>query len=153
MSSVTGAIEVLETVVARIPATVVVPGHGAPTTLGLVDSIVDYLNFVLDIATEGRAEGLTPLQAAREVDLGSFREWSDAERLAGALHRACADLEPDHHQVDVGAYLTDLGRAEAIARLKTAGSRCQRAAELLANGDAAGAGALYRKVFGDAFPG
>lgn len=54
---------------------------------------------------------------------------------------------------DLGAYLTDLGRAEAIARLETAGSRCRRAADLFADGDAAGANVRYRKVFGDAFPG
>jgi cyclase len=60
------------------------------------------------VATDGLAEGLTPLQAAREVDLGSYREWSDAERLVGNLHRAYADLEPDHHQVDVAAALTDM---------------------------------------------
>jgi hypothetical protein len=83
---------------------------------------------------------------------------SDPENLArffaeapGRLRRRLPD--PARDDGDLGAYLTGPGRAEAIAMLETAGSRCRRAAELLAGGDAAGAGDLYRKVFGDAFPG
>lgn len=52
----------------------------------------------------------------------------------------------------MGAYLTGRAREEAISKMETAGSRCQRAAQLLAEGDIADASDLYRKVFGDAFP-
>jgi hypothetical protein len=69
----------------------------------------------------------------------------------GRLRRRLPD--PARDEGDLGAYLTDLARAEAISRLEAASSRCQRAAELLGGGDVAGANALYRKVFGDAFPG
>jgi hypothetical protein len=82
---------------------------------------------------------------------------SDPENLArffaeapGRLRRKLPD--PARGEGDVGAYLTDLGREEAISKLETAGSRCKRAAQLLVDGDVAGANALYRKVFGDAFP-
>jgi hypothetical protein len=81
---------------------------------------------------------------------------TDPENLArffaeapGRLRRKL--LDPARDEGDLGAYLTDLGRDEAISRMETAGSRCQRASELLADGDAPGANALYRKVFGDVF--
>jgi hypothetical protein len=69
----------------------------------------------------------------------------------GRLRRKLPD--PARDEGDVGAYLTDLGRDDAVSRIETASSRCRRAAELLAAGDVTGANALYRKVFGDAFPG
>jgi Second Messenger Oligonucleotide or Dinucleotide Synthetase domain len=82
---------------------------------------------------------------------------SDPENLSrffaeapGRLRRKLAD--PARDEGDVGAYLTDQGRTEAISRLHAAASRCQRATQLLGEGDVAGANALYRKVFGDAFP-
>lgn len=82
---------------------------------------------------------------------------SDPENLSrffaeapGRLRRRLPD--PARDEGDVGAYLTDQGREDAIARLETAGSRCERAARLVADGDVVGANALYRKVFGDAFP-
>ena len=39
-----------------------------------------------------RAAGLTPLEAARDCDLGRYGDWSDPERIVGNLHRAYADL-------------------------------------------------------------
>jgi Second Messenger Oligonucleotide or Dinucleotide Synthetase domain len=82
---------------------------------------------------------------------------SDAENLGrffaeapGWLRRRLRD--PARDEGDLGAYLTDRGRDEVISRLDTAASRCQRAAQLLADGDIADANVLYRKVFGDAFP-
>lgn len=99
MGSVTGAIEVLTTVLSAYPAETVVPGHGAPCDLGLVPTTVDYLRFVLDTARGGLDAGLTPLETARECDLGRYAGWLDAERIVGNLHRAYADLagsgEPD----------------------------------------------------------
>ena len=39
----------------------------------------------------GHAGGLSPLEAAREADLGEYAGLSDPERLVGNLHRAYAD--------------------------------------------------------------
>lgn len=94
MGSVTGAVDVLENVVLPLGATTVVPGHGpvfhddAP-----VHATLDYLRFVLDLAQRGRAAGLSPLDCARETDLGRFADWPDAERIVGNLHRAYAELD------------------------------------------------------------
>ena len=94
MGSVAGAIDVLENVLAPLGAQTTVPGHGpvfhdrAP-----LDATLDYLRFVLDLAERGRAAGVTPLQAARDTDLGRFADWPDAERIVGNLHRAYAELD------------------------------------------------------------
>ncbi|MEU6701742.1 MBL fold metallo-hydrolase [Pseudonocardia sp. NPDC046786] len=93
MGSVAGAVDVLENVVAPLGATTTVPGHGPVFHgRGPLDDTVDYLRFVLDLAARGRAAGVTPLQAARDTDLGRFAGWPDAERIVGNLHRAYAEL-------------------------------------------------------------
>jgi cyclase len=108
MGSVTGAIEVLTDVVARFPARTIVPGHGAPCDRDLIGTIVGYLNFVLDTARRGRAAGLSPLDTAREVDLGEYAGWLDSERIVGNLHRAYHDLDPTGPAASTTAALADM---------------------------------------------
>ena len=107
MGSVRGAIEVLETVVAPIPARVIVPGHGALCDHGLISTVVGYLGFVLTIARNGIDAGLSPLDLARETDLGEYDGWLDRERIVGNLHRAYADLGAVD-TVDLRAALADM---------------------------------------------
>jgi cyclase len=63
---------------------------------------------VLDIARQGLEAGLSPLNAAREADLGEYAGWLDPERIVGNLHRAYRDLEPQRPDVDLVAALTDM---------------------------------------------
>ena len=110
MGSVTGAIGVLEHVVRPLGADTIVPCHGPVAGPGLVDEVLGYLRFVLDTATKGIDAGLTPLETAREVDLGPYAELHDAERIVGNLHRAYAELsgtEPGG-RIDVVAALADM---------------------------------------------
>ena len=72
MGSVRGAIDVLDRVVAPIPARVIVPGHGAPCDHELIDTVVGYLEFVLDTAAQGHrrravAAGPGPADRPRPV--------------------------------------------------------------------------------------
>jgi cyclase len=94
MGSVAGAIEVLEHVISPLGAQTIVPGHG-PVFEGTdpIDATLDYLRFVQEIAARGHGEGLSPLDAARQADLGRFAQWPDSERIAGNLHRAYAELD------------------------------------------------------------
>ena len=111
MGSVAGAVDVLENVLLPLGAQTVVPGHGpvfhdrAP-----VDATLDYLRFVLDVAERGREAGISPLQAARDTDLGRFTDWPDAERIVGNLHRAYAELDGLERggSVDVFGALDDM---------------------------------------------
>jgi cyclase len=107
MGSVRGAIEVLTSVVAPIPARVIVPGHGAPCDHGLIGTVVGYLEFVLATAEKGIGAGLPPLELARQTDLGEYDGWLDRERIVGNLHRAYADLGAVD-QVDLRGALADM---------------------------------------------
>ena len=117
MGSLRGAIDVLTNVVAPIPARGIVPGHGAPCDHQLIGTVVGYLEFVLAIAQRGIDAGLSPLETARQTDLGEYDGWLDRERIVGNLHRAYADLgaaggadgsSADGSSVDVIAALTDM---------------------------------------------
>ncbi|CAN5857877.1 MBL fold metallo-hydrolase [soil metagenome] len=92
MGSVAGSLEAIERVRA-FGAEVIVPGHGGVTGPEVLDAVDGYLRFVQDVAREGRAAGLSPLDAAKGADLGPYREWLDAERLFGNLHRAYAETD------------------------------------------------------------
>jgi len=111
MGSVTGAIDVLERVLRPLKAQIVVPGHG-PVFEGTepIDATVAYLKFVVDAAARCRDAGLTPLEAARQTDLGRFAELSDVERIVGNLHRAYADLSGAQRgaPIDLAAALADM---------------------------------------------
>ncbi|MEV0184717.1 MBL fold metallo-hydrolase [Streptomyces sp. NPDC050625] len=108
--SVAGAVQVLEEVVKPLGATTIVCGHGAVAGPGLIDDTLGYLRFVQIAARDGRAAGLSPLETARELDLGAYRDLLDPERIVGNLHRAYAELEggPLGRTIDVGAALTDM---------------------------------------------
>lgn len=116
MGSVVGAIDVLTNVIAPIPATTIVPGHGAPCDHSLIPAIVGYLEFVLATAKAGRAAGLSPLETARETHLGEYARWLDSERIVGNLHRAYADLaDVDVTDVDV---TDEYGSVDIMGALK-----------------------------------
>ena len=108
MGSVTGAISVLTNVVAPVPAAVIVPGHGSPCGPELIETVLGYLRFVLDTAQHGLAAGLSPLELARDIDLGGYADWLDRERIVGNLHRAYHDLDPERPDLDILAALTDM---------------------------------------------
>ncbi len=92
MGSVAWMTEALK-VVASFEATTLVPGHGEVCGPEVIDQVADYLRFVQRLAEEGHRAGLTPLETAREADLGAFTDLSDSERIVGNLHRAYAELE------------------------------------------------------------
>jgi cyclase len=111
MGSVAGAVHVLEYVVRPLDARTIVPGHGPVfENREPIDATLDYLRFVLDAAARGYEAGLTPLDAARETDLGRFAAWPDAERIVGNLHRAYAELAgaPPGAPIDIIAALGDM---------------------------------------------
>lgn len=110
MGSVAGAIEVLEQVVRPLGARTVVPGHGPVTGPELIDQTLGYLRFVQDVARRGQDAGLTPLEAARETDLGEYAGLTDRERIVGNLHRAYLELSEAQRgaPLDAAAVLLDM---------------------------------------------
>jgi cyclase len=107
MGSVAGSLIALDRL-EEFDAEVVVPGHGVPCSPAIIDAVGRYIRFVQETAAETWASGLSPLDAARQIDLGPFAALTDPERIVGNLHRAyaeCAGARPGD-PIDVpGAFL------------------------------------------------
>jgi cyclase len=110
LGSIAGSIEVLEQVVRPLGAATIVPGHGPVCGPEVIDDVLGYLRFITDLARQGKAAGLSPLDAARQADLGAYAELTDAERVVGNLHRAYLELAGADRgaRIDVTAALRDM---------------------------------------------
>lgn len=108
MGSLAGALRSLDWLAGFQPR-VVVPGHGplidGADLAGVLATHERYYRLIQDAARTGLAEGLSPLEAARQVDLGEFAALPDAERVVLNLHRAYA--EAGGAEFDIIASLTD----------------------------------------------
>lgn len=89
--SVSGALVALDLLDSLIPD-VIVPGHGPVGGPAMIDEVRRYLRLVQQLARDGVAAGLDPLETARDADLGEFAEHLDPERVVGNLHRAYAEV-------------------------------------------------------------
>ena len=109
MGSIAGSLIALERLRA-FGAVTIVPGHGRVCGPEVLDRMDDYLRYVQDKAKDAYAAGLSPLDAAREIDLGRFEHWHDSERIAGNLHRAYSELrgEPLGNILDLGPIARDM---------------------------------------------
>ena len=72
--------------IAALGASVVVPGHGPITDAQGALRVRDYLVYVRDEARSRFDAGLPPAEAARDIALGSYSAWGDAERIAVNVH-------------------------------------------------------------------
>lgn len=109
MGSLSGSLRALD-VLRSLDATTVVPGHGPLTDPSAYDATERYLRFVLRVAEQGHAKGLTPLETARQADLGVFAELRESERLVANVHRAYAELDghPDGSPLDAVKVFGDM---------------------------------------------
>jgi cyclase len=110
LGSIAGSIEVLEQVVRPLGAVTIVPGHGPVCGPEVIDDVLGYLRFIQDLALRGKEAGLSPLDAARDADLGPYADLTDAERVVGNLHRAYLELAGGDRgaRVDAAAALRDM---------------------------------------------
>lgn len=61
---------------------VIVPGHGSLTDKAGVREVADYLAYIDSEARTRHAAGLSAEDAARDIGLGRYATWKDAERIA-----------------------------------------------------------------------
>jgi glyoxylase-like metal-dependent hydrolase (beta-lactamase superfamily II) len=66
----------------ELGARYLVPGHGPISPMSRLREMSDYLELVREQAARRHALGMSIDQAARDIDLGSFTRWPEAERLA-----------------------------------------------------------------------
>ncbi|MFQ5873322.1 MAG: MBL fold metallo-hydrolase [Dehalococcoidia bacterium] len=109
MGSVAGSLKALETL-RSLGAKTIVPGHGPVCGPEVIDDMVGYLRFVQEVARCSFEANLTPLETAREAELGRFAHWHDTERLAGNLHRAYSEIkgEPLGTELDLRPVIADM---------------------------------------------
>ncbi len=109
MGSIAGSLEALDRITELEPD-VIVPGHGPVGGIELVDMCGEYLRWLQMQAEPAAAAGLSPLEAARQIDLGPYADLQHPERLVANLHRAFAECRGgrtgDH--VDLLAAFADM---------------------------------------------
>ena len=72
--------------------TVVVPGHGPLATPAALTDLKEYFEFLTREARVRFDGGMTPLDAARDIDLGPYAGWSEAERVVANVHALYRDF-------------------------------------------------------------
>jgi cyclase len=109
MGSVSGSLAALDKV-RQFGAQTLVPGHGPVSGPEVIEPVADYLRFIQSTAARAKAAGLSPLEVARQTDLGRFSDWHDAERIVGNLYRAYAELDgaAPGAPIDTAAALRDM---------------------------------------------
>lgn len=107
--SISGALQAADTLRA-LGAETIVPGHGPVCGHEVIGQVAGYLRFVQDLARRGHDAGLSPLDTARQTDLGEYRDLLDPERIVGNLYRAYAELDGGEPggQIDGAAALADM---------------------------------------------
>lgn len=107
--SVSGWLDALERIRA-LGAETIIPGHGPVCGPAVIDDVVSYLRFVQEVARNGVDAGVSPLEAAKDSDLGRFAPWTDPERIVGNLYRAYSELrgEPIGTPIDLAAAFPDM---------------------------------------------
>jgi cyclase len=72
--------------------TVVVPGHGPLATPSALRDLIDYFEFLTREVRTRFDGGMTPLDAARDIDLGPYTNWGEAERVVANVHALYRDF-------------------------------------------------------------
>ncbi len=92
--------------------TTVVPGHGPLATPDAIRDLKGYFEWLTAEARVRYDAGLAPLDAARDIDLGPYAGWGEAERVAVNIYALYRDFG-----ADVGAdTMTLFGAMAALAR-------------------------------------
>jgi cyclase len=111
--TLTNWMQAVDRIIALAPS-VIVPGHGPLTDIAGARRVGDYLHL---IDTEGRARhaaGMSSDEAARDIALGDYAGWLDAERVAVNVATLYRELAPDAAPVPVPELFLRMGRLAGI---------------------------------------
>jgi glyoxylase-like metal-dependent hydrolase (beta-lactamase superfamily II) len=89
---------------------VIVPGHGPVTDGTGVRDLAHYLQYVLDEATQRFEEGMSFDEAADDIDLTPFADWSEHERIAVNVHTVYRSLDPSVPALTVPEHFVRMAR-------------------------------------------
>lgn len=94
----------------------VVPGHGPITDVRGVRAVRDYLEYIRDQARARYDAGMPALEAARDISLGDYDSWGDAERIAvnvSVLFKEFAGDTSPNNTAELFALMAQLHRDRA----------------------------------------
>ena len=74
---------------------VVIPGHGPPADKRAIQDLKDYLEYLGDQARRLHAEGVAPLDAARQIALDRWAGWAEPERIVLNIATIYREIEND----------------------------------------------------------
>jgi glyoxylase-like metal-dependent hydrolase (beta-lactamase superfamily II) len=80
--------------ISELGATTIVPGHGPVTDASGVRDVRAYLSYIQAAARERFEAGMSPAQAARDIDISDYADWSDPERVVANVFAAYRELDP-----------------------------------------------------------
>jgi cyclase len=91
----------------------VVPGHGPITDKTVVGAMKRYLEYVRDEAKKRFDAGLGYEEAARDISLAPFADWTDPERIVVNVHALYREFERERTPPDAMALFAAMGRYHA----------------------------------------
>jgi cyclase len=80
--------------IVSLGAAVLVPGHGPVSDASGVRDLQRYLSYVRAEAQTRFEAGMTPAQAADDIDITDYADWGDPERIAANVVAAYRELDP-----------------------------------------------------------
>ncbi len=98
--------------IVELDCNVIVPGHGPLTNDAGVEAVADYLRHVTAEATARFEAGMSAQDAARDIELGPYRDWLDWERIVINVDSIYRELDPNHPTADI------MNQFRAMAELK-----------------------------------
>jgi cyclase len=82
-------------------AETVVPGHGPVGDKQGAVEVMGYLEYVRAEATARFDAGMAPFEAARDIDLGTYGDWGESERLVVNVETVYRELDTAREAPDV----------------------------------------------------
>lgn len=73
---------------------IIVPGHGPVTDKGGLEKQKDYFLFLYEQVRPRFDKGLSPLEAALDIDLGEYGKWGESERIVFNVYSIYRELDP-----------------------------------------------------------
>jgi cyclase len=100
----------------KLGAQTYVPGHGPVCGLEGVNLCRDYLMLVRREAKKRFDKGMTVDEAARDIDLGQFKQWPNRERILFNVERLWREFRREDPTTSKLNFVEVLSRANAMAR-------------------------------------
>lgn len=95
--------------IAALESPLIVPGHGPITDTAGVEAVADYWRLLRDGARERFDAGMSVVDAARDIDLGPFADWGEAERVVINVNTLYGEFGSDQVIGDIMAVFAEAG--------------------------------------------